>query len=203
MFVPFKKSFSLASCAQMKSSIPDPNWTPSFPPQFYEDEKQKSMTHLSQLPSSSATNAQNLPEGAPGGNNLLLHSFFNLLMTHYCSSSFFKSLFSSFQRIFITLFANFWIGLDSPDAPIIDIREYSDPIIEGIALVALETLNFEKNGEILDDEAILKEQAEKILNMYPIGTSLFKIMNNKLFMKQLYYTTLNDVILILFPELAK
>ena len=49
----------------------------------------------------------------------------------------------------------------------------------------------------------LQQQAFQISKMYPIGSSLFKIMESRILMKQLYYTLLNDIVLVLFPELKK
>lgn len=192
--------FSLANCAILKSAVPDDNWLPANPADLYFTEKDSNSSHLSNaIPTDRNNNSSCV---SLTSRNLLLHSFFNLFLTHYCSAPFFKSLFSSLQRIFITIFSNSSFE-PSTNMDNTDIRSYSDPIIEAIALVSLETMNAQSSDSSESELEMLQKQAENISKKYPIGSSLFKIMKSRLLMKQLYYTMLNDLILVLFPELSK
>ena len=191
----------MANCAILNSAVPDESFIPAYPADGYFIEKSKYTTHLTTDPPliESPTESSCI---SLNSKNLLLHSFFNLFVTHYCSAPFFKSFLSSLQRIFITFFSNssFFEKPANRRLDRADIRGYADPIIEAISLVSLETMNSESAES---DFEILQNQAENISKKYPIGSSLFKIMKSRLLMKQLYYTMLNDMILVLFPELNK
>ena len=71
--------------------------------------------------------------------------------------------------------------------------------IESLSIVALSLMN-DKTEDDLDK---LREQADRIFRKYPFGRSLLKLSKSRLLTKQLYYTLLQDSILLLFPEFAK
>ena len=195
---------SLANCVSTSFSQPDTNWVETESSHKYFEEKEMLSTHLS-TPLDPVNTSEAISTSPTSSNHFLLHSFFNLFSTNYCSRPIFKALFSSFEQIFISIFSNSSFSKSSQNLNQghDDLRPYIDPIIEAIALVSLETLNAERNEYSAVEVETLRNQAKRISECYPIGSSLFKILESRILMKQLYYTVLNDVILFVFPELDK
>ena len=188
----------------MSFSQPDTNWVETESSQKYFKEKEVLSTHLS-TPLLPVNNPETPSTSPDPSDNFLLHSFFNLFSTNYCSRPIFKALFSSFEQIFISIFSNS-SSFQSSNFEAQghgDLRPFLDPIIEAIALVSLETLNAERSEYSPSEIQTLRNQAKRISECYPIGSSLFKILESRILMKQLYYTVLNDLILFVFPELDK
>ena len=78
-----------------------------------------------------------------------------------------------------------------------------DSTIESVSIILLEVRNpdiGQPSDVHLED---LKRESERICSKYPFGQTMSKIIQSKLLAKQIYYTILNDIIIMLFPEFGK
>ena len=77
-----------------------------------------------------------------------------------------------------------------------------DSTIESVSIILLEVLN--PDGQPADVHLEdLKRESERICSKYPFGQTISKIIQSKLLAKQIYYTILNDIVIMLFPEFGK
>jgi len=78
-----------------------------------------------------------------------------------------------------------------------------DSTIESVSIILLEVLNPDVGQPTDVHLEDLKRESERICSKYPFGQTISKIIQSKLLAKQIYYTILNDIIIMLFPEFGK
>lgn len=183
----------------MYSALPDNDYVgPKNASKVYDD-KQASFTYLSDSSVSMSSTSSQLEMLKFSKDESIICSIFSLFFAHFLPQKFFKSLISSFRHVLILLMKS-----AAPSEPVQiekeSVRQTLDPILEGICSIGLDCLQ-KRETEPVRETGSRRGQAVSALKWWPLSSSIIKIVEEPLLLKQIYYVLIDDVVCILFPEI--
>ena len=185
----------------MHSALPDNDYVGPKNASKVFDEKQASFTYLSHSSVSLSSTSSQFEMGMFSKDESIICSMFSLFVAHFLPQKFFKSLISSFRHVLILLIKS---CTPSDPAPFDKetVKQTLDPILEGICSIGLDCLQ-NRETELVQETVSRRSQAISALKWWPLSSSIIKIVEQPLLLKQIYYILIDDIVCILFPEIQK
>lgn len=185
----------------MHSALPDNDYVgPNNASKVYDD-KQISFTYLSDSSVSMSSTSSQLQMLKYSKDESIICSIFSLIFAHFLPQKFFKSLISSFRHVLILL-----IKSCTPSKPVPfekeSVKQTVDALLEAICSIGLDCLQ-SRETRTVQETVSRRSQVVSALKWWPLSTSIIKIIEEPLLLKQIYYILIDDVVCILFPEISK
>lgn len=190
----------------MHSALPDNDYVGPKNASKVAEEKQASFTYLSDssVSVSSSASSLDMPQFSSSKEESIVCSMFSLFFAHFFPQKFFKSLISSFRHVLILLIKS----STPPKAEPFEkesVKQTIDSLLEGICSIGLDCLQNSSRDPVaspVTPAVSRRSQVVAALKWWPLSSSIIKIVEAPLLLKQIYYIIIDDVVSILFPEIS-